>query len=443
MTTLQRRGGVVVAAVVLLGALGASAAKAGDATRAVASARASFSEPSAGDAALEADRQALLRRAEAALARGDSAAAAATFEQAAGLLHSPDTEMGQVRTAMQQGRYRQALAFSAHTAGAHLESAPAGALYAWLLRVGGQVHLSDRVLAQTLARLPDDPVALATQRAFAGPWPQPGGPLLEAPHRVAPYAVDAAAGDEAARRVADDARVVSSGVLIDGGRRALVPLASVSAFTTATVDATGASPVSASASAAPLAARLWLRNGLGQSTKAVVEAAGDAPARAVRRTLAGLGVAVLRLDTALPCDAAGDAPARHDPFAGSPGFVVEYAAGDQATVPAWPWLRQGFLGGLAGNGTRLLGIDLPGGPHGGLVLDARGRVAGLSLPGPQGVASFVPASLWRLLDDSGDDRVAPSPSVARPASPGGLAVPADAAYERGLRLALQVLVEPL
>ena len=185
-----------------------------------------------------------------------------------------------------------------------------------------------------------------------------------------------------------------------------------------------------------------MRNGLGQSTTAVVDTAGDAPARELRRALAGLGVAVLRLDTALPFDAAGDAPAPQDPFAGSPGFVVEYAVGDAVAAPAWPWLRQGFLGGLAGNGTRLLGIDLPGGPHGGLVLDARGRVAGLSLPGPRGVASFVPVSMWRALDGSSDDRVAPSPPTAGPTSPGGLALPADAAYERGLRLALQVLVEP-
>ena len=80
------------------------------------------------------ERAALLDAAEAALARGDTEAALAGFERAAGMLHAPDTEMGLVRSQMQAGQYRRALAFAAHTAGAHLEAPAASALYAWLLR---------------------------------------------------------------------------------------------------------------------------------------------------------------------------------------------------------------------------------------------------------------------------------------------------------------------
>ena len=296
------------------------------------------------------------------------------------------------------------------------------------------------MLAQTLARSPDDPVALATQRAFADPWPRPGGPLLEAPHRLAPEDFGAALGGRRRR-----ARCIA--VLGRGQRRAhrWRPASAGSAGIglgfhqcdgrcNRRVTDIGIGPGGTAGHHG-----FWLRNGLGQATSGIVDGSVDGQADASSRALADLGIAVLRLDTALPFDAAADGPAAQDPFAGSPGFVVEYAAGDGAAAPAWPWLRQGFVGGLAGHGLRLLGIDLPAGPHGGLVMDARGRVAGLALPGPQGAATFVPVSLWQGLGD-GDDRMAPSPLAARPVSPGGLAVPADAAYERGLRLALQVLV---
>ena len=435
-----------VAALYLPAVLAAMATAADDSALAAEPTPQRITDPRAVDAMQADDRTALLRQAEAALARGDSATAAALFERAAGLMHAPDTEMGQVRTAMQQGRYRQALAFCAHTAGAHLESAPAGALYAWLLRVGGQLRMADRVLAQTLARSPDDPVALAAQRAFADPWPRASGPLLVPPHRLAPEDLAALTRADGVSAIAPQAKIVATGVLVDGGRRALVPLASIAAVGVAATNlmADASTPSAAPASATPTSAgpterRLWLRNGLGQATSGVVDRSVGGRADASSRALAELGFAVLKLDTALPFDAAADGPAAQDPFAGSPGFVVEYAAGDGAAAPAWPWLRQGFVGGLAGDGIRLLGIDLPAGPHGGLVMDARGRVAGLALPGLQGAATFVPVSLWLNLS-SGDDRMAPSPLAARPASPGGLAMPADAAYERGMRLALQVLV---
>lgn len=339
-------------------------------------------------------RDDLLRRAEAALAQGNAAAATDTFERAASMLHAADTEMGLVRAAMQAGRYRQALAFCAHTAGSHLESPAAAALYAWLLRAGGQSRLSDRVLAETLSRTPTDAVALAVQSAFAGPWPVARGVVLDAPHRMAPE--DFSRDDD--DRVPANSRVASSGVLVAGGRRALVPRAAV----------------------APMSeGRLWVRNGLGEASPAELV---DEP------KFAALGIAVLRLERPLPY-AAGDESAPQDPYAGSPGFVVEYAAGDGGG-PAWPWLRQGFIGATARDGVRRLGIDLADGPHGGLVMDARGRVAGIARRQADGTASFVPVSLW---GDADLRSATTAPTAMRP-------VAADEAYERALRLTLQVIV---
>lgn len=348
----------------------------------------------AGHAAVAAPRDDLLRRAEAALTEGDAAVATETFERAAAMLHAADTEMGLVRAAMQAGRYRQALAFCAHVAGGHLESPAAGALYAWLLRVGGQTRVSDRVLAETLARAPADRVAAAAQSAFAAPWPVARGVLLDAPHRMAPEDIGRADAD----RVPANSRVASSGVLIAGGRRALVPRAAVTP---------------------PADGRLWVSNGLGEASPATLD---DDP------MFAALGIAVLRLERALPF-AAGDEAAAQDPYAGSPGFVVEYAAGDGAR-PAWPWLRQGFIGAASRDGVRRLGIDIADGPHGGLVMDAQGRVAGIARRQADGSAAFVPVSLWGA---TGAGAAASAPTAPR-------LVAADEAYERALRLTLQIIV---
>ncbi|HEX7687267.1 MAG TPA: hypothetical protein VF453_06155, partial [Burkholderiaceae bacterium] len=83
-------------------------------------------------------RAALVAHAEDELARGHAAAAMDDFERAGQMQHTPDAEMGLIRAELQDGQYRRALAFCAHTAGEHLEAADGGALYAWLLRMGGQ-----------------------------------------------------------------------------------------------------------------------------------------------------------------------------------------------------------------------------------------------------------------------------------------------------------------
>lgn len=359
------------------------------------------------DPVLMDQRSALLSRGEAELARGDVAAATDTFERAAMMLHAPDTEMGLVRAYMQAGQYRRALAFCAHVAGAHLESAPAGALYAWLLRAGGQGAVADRVLRETIERLPQDPVALDVRRAFASPAPVASGLMLQTPHRMAPQAVQE--GGKSA--VPDAARVASGGVLIGNGTMALVPSAVVRPETTKAI---------------------WLRNGMGRTTLAHADL-GAQP-------LGSLGVTILRLDAPLAAEGMPAVAAR-DPFAGSAGFAFEYAAMENA-APAWPWLTQGFFGAFQGEaGLRKLGIGIAGSTDGGPVLDAAGRLAGMVLQNSGGgEAVMLPASRWA--DVLPDAVPVPAPSLPRQgvvARPGG-AIPADEAYENGLRVALQVIV---
>ncbi|SCK25565.1 hypothetical protein VAR608DRAFT_2064 [Variovorax sp. HW608] len=358
------------------------------------------------DPALMDARAKLLAQAEGELARGEVPAATDTFERAAMMLHAPDTEMGLVRASMQAGQYRRALAFCAHVAGAHLESGPAGGLYAWLLRAGGQNDFADRVLRETLGRLPQDPVALEVRRAFASPAPVATGSLLRTPHRMAPQPL--LAGDQPP--VAEAARVVSGGVLIGNGTMALVP----------------------SAALAPDAAKaIWVRDGLGRATRAHADAAAQ--------PLAPLAVTVLRLDPPLPAEGLPPLAAR-DPFAGSAGFAFEYAAQEDAS-PAWPWLSQGFFGTLQnGDAPRRLGIGVAGATHGGPVLDAAGRLAGMVLPG-RDEPVMLPASRWAdALPGSGQAAgPAAAPQGGAIARPGG-AIPSDEAYESGLRTALQLIV---
>ena len=324
------------------------------------------------------------------------------------MLHAADTEMGIVRTAMQQGRYAQALGFAAHTAGAHLESPPAAALYAWLLRIGGQSAVSDRVLHEALARAPDDAVLRATREAFASGVPLAGGVLLDVPHRMAPRASGLASDGE---NLPAGAVVVSGGVLVAGGTQAIVPLAIAARI--------GGS-------------RVWLRDGLGLTVGGTLVLTGQDTA------LAAAGLARVRLDRALPFEAEDVASPAPLP-AGRPAFGVEYVTGSGAA--AWPWLTQGFIGSMSSDGARRLGIALAAGPHGGPVLDGQGRLAGIALERPDGSEVFVPAASWQR-DESDALGTGPAERVLAVASPApGMhtVVPATEAYERAMRLALQVV----
>ena len=337
-------------------------------------------------------RVALLARAQAALERGDASAALDDFERAAMMLHAADAELGLIRAAMQDGQYRRALAFCAHTAGEHTDEADGGALYAWLLRVGGQSAQASRTLAQVHAYAPEDALVVAVERALATERPVvAAGTLLDASHRMAPWPVVLAA--QAAPPAS--ARFASNAVLVDDGATALLP-----------------------SSALPANARVWVRNGLGQATAATLDA-GDV-------ALASRGLARLVLQARMPV---GDskASAGRAPFAGSPGYAIQFGRGD---APAWPTLTQGFLGGLARDSDRRqLGF---GGEAGAAVLDANGVLVGIATASSDGDATWLPLP---------SAASSPSPVAPAPARVGLALVAPDQIYEAGLRRVLQVLVD--
>ena len=347
------------------------------------------------------ERAELLKKGETALARLDVTGAFDAFERAALILHAPDTEIALVRSYMQSGDYRRALAFGAHTAGAHLDVVGGSLLYGWLLHAGGQRAIAQRLLADTETRMPDNPMVQAVQRQLRSGTPVASGPLLALPTRLAPYG--------AMKGLPATARVVGSAVLLHGGTKALLPL-----------------------SLLPASGRLWLRNGLGQ----LVQARTD-------QKFIALGVALVRLQSRLPVPD-DQLIAADDAFPGSPTFAVEYAATPDA-APAWPLLRSGFLGSASGpSGEQLLGIELPSGPRGGPVFGAGGQLIGLALPGRAGQDGdrLVPAS--ELRKALGTHFSAVPPQAGTPAAPASIAPRAsvDKIYEVSLKTSLQVIAVP-
>lgn len=294
--------------------------------------------------ARESQRQALLHRAEAALRAGDGETALLQLDEAAALAHAADTELLMVQAQLQQGAYRRALAFASHTAGAHLQEPRALQLYAWLLALGEQPGPAMALLDQGLERHPDDAtlLALRTQLARLQPGAAAEAEAAMARSRPGPLPV----GD-----APPSARALGSGLLLDAGRLALVPLA-----------------------AAPTAGRLWVVDGLGRGS----------PAQAQQR-LEASGLALLRLERPLPAPALRRAP--RDAFAGSPAALLQHPA-DPAGRPAWPALHSGFLGRVDAQGRQALGITPPLGGRGGPVFDLAGRLIGLT---PDG-ASLLPLS---------------------------------------------------
>lgn len=353
------------------------------------------------------ERSDLIKTGEAALVRLDVNAALDAFERAALILHAADTEIALVRTYMQGGDYRRALAFGAHTAGSHLDVIGGSMLYAWLLHVGGQPALAQRLLAASESRMPGNLLAAEVQQQLRSGSPVANGQLLALPTRLAPY------GN--AKGLPDNARVAGSALLLQSGTGALMPLYLL-----------------------PRSGKLWLRNGLGQLVKARID-----------KKWGDLKVALVRLDSPLPVPeellvAPGEA------FPGSPGFAVEYASTPDA-APAWPVLRIGFLGGAKGDSDeRLLGIDMPAGPRGGPVFDGYGRLMGLTLQGSSGTSGaaasaddrLVPVSQLRkalsgaMASEQLTVQDVPSPSGPKPR---GLV---DKIYESSLKISLQVITAP-
>lgn len=394
-------------------------------------------DPRGADPAQMASRTALLRSGEQALATGDTEGAIAAFDRAAMMLHSADTEMALVRAYMQSGDYRRALAFCAHTAGGHSDAPAASALYAWLLRAGGQEAVARRVLAEAQASASGDEVVAATARAFGSTAQGSAGAsatgvMLELPHRMAPIGLSA----PGQAMPSAQSRIVSSGVAMSA-TLSLVPAAAIQGAT-----------------------RAWVRDGLGRTSEAAIEPASDA--------LQALGLVALRLLSPLDPAGAGSSAqegvaqdssaqlrtrasitfASRDPYAGSPGYAIEYvvdASGPASAEPGWPRLHPGFFGGYEGSaGRRRLGIEVPAGPHGGPVFDAAGRLAGISMPGALGQASMIPASLLRAAWAGASqpaDSISSGASARSPAPERAMPLPADEVFELGLRHTLQIIVK--
>ena len=332
-------------------------------------------------------RARLLVEAESQLAAGDAMAAQDSFQRAAMLLHSADTECGIVRAQAQAGHYREALAFAAHAALAHRNFAAGAALYAWLLHVGGQAAIAQRVLDDAIRIAPDDVALRLAREQLRQAQPRACGSLLAPPLRVAPYAYGPA-------QPPSTARTAGTALLFDGGRGALVPTAIVGGSES-----------------------IWIRNGLGNTVRATV----------VRR-LDGIGLTRLQLAIPLPAPAPLLAVTR-EPFAGSPGTTVEFVPGPGADA-AWPLLYQGFLGRTIEPSMRRLGIEVPPGPRGGPVFDSAGRLAGIALAHGEGSDHWVPVA---AIATAG---AAWSPAAGAPAATAAI----DVVYEAALHHTVQVLV---
>jgi len=328
-----------------------------------------------------------MHQGETALSALDIDTALRKFEAAASILHSADSEMSLIRTYMQGGHYRRALSFSAHTAGAHLDTPSGAALYGWLLFLGGQQVAARSVIEGALRRAPVDPVVLFVATALKSDAANEEGLPLAPPARLAPYPMPMV--------TPRGVRMIASGTLIDRGQRVVVPGNGLAMGTT-----------------------ILVRNGLGQMSRGRVE-----------RILRGSGASIAMLERPLSLPEQMSLATR-DPFPGSVAYAVEFAATADAS-PRWPMLHAGFAGSPLGpTKGRALGIVVPAGPRGGPVFDDRGRLVGIALPGTNGpdrllLPSELPASKAK--------RVEVASAAADPQRMG-----IDEIYERALQVTVQV-----
>ncbi|WP_230178401.1 M48 family metallopeptidase [Aquabacterium sp. CECT 9606] len=337
-----------------------------------------------------AERQQLLAEAERGLQAGDVEAARQGFEQAALQVHDAHIELGLLRTHLQAGEYRPALAFAAHTAGVHADEVEGRVFYAWLLNLGGQVAVAEQTLQQAEASALDHPMVKAVRQRFRTGALVADGALLSLPARLAPFTTGVA--------VSPGARAAGTALLLADGRHALAPRAAL-----------------------PPVGSIWVRNGLGRTVAAVVDQQDES-----------LGLVLLSLSQALPVAGGEQVPPR-DAFPGSPAFALDYPT-NPSGLPAWPVMRAGFLGtpvSGAVEGLRRLGVELPGaGPRGGPVYDQGGRLVGLAMG--QGADQMLPVSTLRQRfgERFGAQTVEPRPSPRA----------ADELYERAMKSSLQLLV---
>lgn len=352
-------------------------------TRDRSSARPTSISPQAASA-----RERLLETAEVALSRGEVDHAHEQFEQAAAMLHAADAELGIVRAHMQAGRYRQALAFAAHTAGAHPDTPAGAALYAWLLHLGGHKAPADQVVTTAKGRMTEASILADTAASMASDSAA-NNEMLLSPARFAPYSPTTPVG-------LIHYRTVGTGYVLAGAERVITDADLVR-------DAGG----------------LAVRNGLGRYSSARIEAIHE-----------DLGIAVLALPAPLDKAAAWRVPGR-EPFPGSMAYAVRYpqSVHDQ---PSWPQLHPGFLGSAqSGSSSFALGVDVPGRMLGGPVFDASGRFIGLSRSG-RGAAPMRVA-LSALKSRLGVDALGQVDVTAENLS-------SDAIYEQALATTVQLIV---
>ena len=133
------------------------------------------------------ERAELIKTGEAALVALQPDVALTAFERAASILHAADTEMALVRTYMQHGQYRRALAAGAHTAGAHLDAVGGAALYAWLLHAGAQTGVAQRLLGEAQSRMPGNELLAQVQQQLASGRPLATGSMLNPLSRLLKY----------------------------------------------------------------------------------------------------------------------------------------------------------------------------------------------------------------------------------------------------------------
>ena len=147
-----------------------------------------------------------IRAGEKALSNMQLEPALMAFERAANILHAADTEIALVRTYMQYGQYRRALASGAHTAGAHLDVVGGSALYAWLLHAGAQTAIAERLLAEAQTRVPGNLLPAQVGQQLSSSQLLATGDMLNPLTRLAPFGF--------ARGIAAGARVVGSATLL-------------------------------------------------------------------------------------------------------------------------------------------------------------------------------------------------------------------------------------
>ena len=342
------------------------------------------------------------------MSAGDTDSATGELDRAEGMSHAADTELLQTLALMQRGRYQQATAYSAHSAGAHLDAPQALAMHAWLLALGEQREHAGVQVTAALQRRPDDLALLALQTQLRAL--RPGSEWVGAePDSVAARFIQPGPVSIGAI-VPNNARVVATGVLLDGSHTVLVPLQALQAATS-----------------------IWVRSSLGAARVATLTRRIDAVGSG-----AGLALLTLNQPLTLPPQHAGLLRASADAFAGSPGHVVGMLASTEAKA-AWPAMNTGFIGRSAASGVQALGIDTAQSAPGAPVFDRAGRWIGV-VGAPFAEASGNARRGKTLVTLSQLASALGNTLLAVPVAGNSANLTPTDTYERALPLVLQVMV---